>query len=117
MKRNKLIIFSLIIFISLFFSFTVNAQKSNVLIIEVNDTIDQSTVETLQESLAEADRIGSQAILLILDTPGGGLQQTFDIADLIKESEIPVIGYVAPQGSKAWSAGTFILMSCHVASN
>jgi len=46
---------------------------------------------------------------------GGGLQQTFEIADIIHDSEIPVIGYVYPSGSAAWSAGTFILMSVHIA--
>ena len=115
MKRNKLIIFSLIIFISLFFSFTVNAQKSNVLIIEVNDTIDQSTVELLKEGIQEAEYQKSQAIILLLNTPGGGLKQTFDIAKIIKNSKIPIVGYVYPSGSTAWSAGTFILMSTHIA--
>ena len=50
-----------------------------------------------------------------MDTPGGGLQETFDIADLMQRSTVPVVGYVYPQGSTAWSAGTFILMSTHVA--
>ncbi len=115
MKRNKLIIFSLIIFISLFFSSTVNAQKSNVLIIEINDTIDQSTVELLKEGIQEAEYQKSQAVILLLNTPGGGLKQTFDIAEIIKNSKIPIVGYVYPSGSAAWSAGTFILMSTHIA--
>ena len=34
---------------------------------------------------------------------------------MINESEIPVVGYVYPTGSYAWSAGTFILMSTHIA--
>ena len=115
MKRNKLIIISIIIFISLFFSFNVNAQISNVLIVEINDTIDQSTVELLYEAIQEAEYQKSQAIILLLNTPGGGLKQTFDIAAIIKNSKIPVIGYVYPSGSAAWSAGTFILMSTHIA--
>ena len=115
MKRNKLIIISLIIFISLFFSFNVNANISNVLIVEISDTIDQSTVELLIEGIQEAEYQKSQAIILLLNTPGGGLKQTFDIAEIIKNSKIPVIGYVYPSGSAAWSAGTFILMSTHIA--
>lgn len=115
MKQNKLIIISLIFFFSLFLSFNVNAQVSNVLIVEINDTINQSTVELLYEVIQEADYQKSQAIVLILDTPGGGLQQTFEIAEIIKNSEIPVVGYVYPSGSAAWSAGTFILISTHIA--
>jgi membrane-bound serine protease (ClpP class) len=115
MKKNKIIIISLIIFISFFLSINVKAQSSNVLIVEINDTIDQSTVELLYEAIQEAEYKKSQAIIILLNTPGGGLQQTFDIAAIIKDSKIPIIGYVYPSGSAAWSAGTFILMSTHIA--
>jgi membrane-bound serine protease (ClpP class) len=91
------------------------AESSNVLLVEVTDTIDQSTVEAIEDAIQQAKNENSEAIILLIDTPGGGLQQTFDIADLINESEIPVIGYVYPIGSNAWSAGTFILISTHIA--
>lgn len=107
--------FIFFIFLFVFSASGLVVQASNVLIVEVTDTIDQSTVEIFKESLQQARNENSEAIILLLDTPGGGLQQTFDIADIINESEIPFVGYVFPQGSSAWSAGTFILMSCHIA--
>jgi len=108
--------FSLIFFFFiLLLSFSVCAQNTSVLLVEITDTIDQSTVETLSESMREAERRNVQAIILLLDTPGGGLAQTFEIADMIHDSHIPIIGYVYPSGSPAWSAGTFILMSTHLA--
>ena len=113
MKLKLSLIFLLFIFF--FLSFSTIAQSSNVLVVEITDTIDQSTVEILKESIQQANNENSEAIILLLDTPGGGLQQTFDIADIINESEIPVVGYVYPTGSYAWSAGTFILMSTHIA--
>ncbi len=103
------------LFFILFLSFSVGAQNTSVLLVDITDTIDQSTVETLSESMREAERRDVQAIILLIDTPGGGLTQTFEIADMIHDSEIPVVGYVYPSGSSAWSAGTFILMSTHVA--
>jgi membrane-bound serine protease (ClpP class) len=114
--KLKLSFFSLI-FILLFcsFSFISDAQNSNVLLVEITDTIDQSSVETLKESLQKADIEDSTAIILLLDTPGGGLQETFEIESLIRNSSIPIIGYVYPSGSIAASAGTFILMSSHLA--
>jgi len=113
MKIKLSLIFLFFIFI--FSSISISVQGSNVLIVEVIDTIDQSTVEIFKESLKQAEDENSEAILLLLNTPGGGLEQTFEIASIINSSEIPFVGYVYPQGSAAWSAGTFILLSCHVA--
>jgi membrane-bound serine protease (ClpP class) len=110
--RHSLI---LIFFFLIFFSFNTLAQSSNVLVVEITGTIDQSTVELLKESMQQARSEKSEVIILLLDTPGGGLQETFEIADMINESNIPVVGYVYPSGSYAWSAGTFILMSTHIA--
>jgi len=112
MKQKILLIF-LIFF--LLFSLSVDAQEKNVLVVEITGTIDQATVEIIKESIDQAISGNSEAIILLLDTPGGGLAQTFEIADLINQSEIPVIGFVYPSGSASWSAGTFVLMSTHVA--
>jgi membrane-bound serine protease (ClpP class) len=113
MKIKLSLIF--LFFILIFSSLCLSVQGSNVLVVEVTDTIDQYTVEIFKESLKQAKSESSEVILLLLDTPGGGLDQTFQIADIINNSEIPFVGYVYPQGSAAWSAGTFILMSCHIA--
>ena len=113
MKLKLSLIF--LFFIFFFLSFSTIAQSSNVILVEITDTIDQSSVEILKESIQQANNENSEAIILLLDTPGGGLPQTFDIAEIINESEIPVVGYVYPTGSYAWSAGTFILMSTHIA--
>lgn len=107
--------FIILVFFLSIFSLSVNAQSSNVLLVKFDDIIDQAAVEILKESMHRANIEKSSAIILLLDTPGGGLQETFDIADLIKNSDIPVVGFVYPQGSKAASAGTFILLSTHVA--
>jgi membrane-bound serine protease (ClpP class) len=113
MKLTHFLIFFFLLF-SLLASSSI-AKSSNVVIVEVTDTIDQSTVELIKGAMQLAKTEKSQAIILLLDTPGGGLDQTFEIADIINISEIPVIGYVYPIGSNAWSAGTFILMSTHIA--
>jgi membrane-bound serine protease (ClpP class) len=102
-------------FLFIFLSVSAYAQNASVVLVEITDTIDQSTVEILKESMQEAENQNAQAIVLLINTPGGGLQQTFDIAEIIQKSKIPVIGYVYPTGAYAWSAGTFILMSTHIA--
>jgi membrane-bound serine protease (ClpP class) len=102
-------------FLLLFLTSTVSAQTSRVLVVHISDTIDQSTVEVIKDSFKQAKNNDVQAVVLLLDTPGGGLDETFQIAEMIKQSDIPVIGYVSPSGAAAWSAGTFILMSTPLA--
>jgi membrane-bound serine protease (ClpP class) len=111
-KYSTLIFF---FFLLLFISDTALAQTSGVLLVEITDTIDQSTVEIMSDSLKQAESIDAHAIILLLNTPGGGLDETFQIAEMIKQSDIPVIGYVYPSGATAWSAGTFILLSTPLA--
>jgi membrane-bound serine protease (ClpP class) len=116
MKLNKLIPFFIFFFI--FFTIFVNialADESTVVSVEVSGPIDQSSFELISEAINFAYDNDAIALILLLDTPGGGLQQTFDIADLIQNSNIPIIGFVYPPGSSAWSAGTFILQSTHIA--
>jgi len=53
--------------------------------------------------------------LIELNTPGGLVDSTRKIIENITSSEVPVIVYVAPGGSRAGSAGIFILESADVA--
>jgi membrane-bound serine protease (ClpP class) len=102
-------------FFFLFLTSFTTAQAEQVLLVDITDTIDQSTVEVMTDCLKQAQADNAEAIILLIDTPGGGLDQTFEIARLIKNSTIPVIGYVSPSGATAWSAGTFILLSTPLA--
>ena len=114
MKQVPALVIFFLFFLPLLTS-SIEAQSSNVLLVEINGTIDQSTVNIISDSLKQAQGDNMQAVILLLDTPGGGLDETFQIADLIKNSQVPVIGYVYPSGAAAWSAGTFILMSTPLA--
>src|SRR5207245_5371845 len=56
-----------------------------------------------------------RAVLIELNTPGGLLDSTRDIMEKILASTVPVIVYVTPSGSRAGSAGFFILQAADVA--
>src|SRR6476620_1934059 len=90
-------------------------SSAEVLKIVVNDTIHPITDEYIGRALAEADHNKDQALLIELNTPGGLLDSTRNIIEKILASPVPVIVYVTPSGSRAASAGFFILESADVA--
>jgi membrane-bound serine protease (ClpP class) len=91
------------------------AASADVLKIVVNDAIHPITDEYIGRAIAEAERNKDQALLIEINTPGGLLDSTRDIIEKILASPVPVIIYVTPSGSRAASAGFFILESADVA--
>ena len=89
--------------------------SAQVLKIVINDTIHPITNEYIGRALSAAEQNKDQAVLIELNTPGGLLESTRDIMEKILASPVPVIVYVTPSGSRAASAGFFILESADVA--
>jgi membrane-bound serine protease (ClpP class) len=81
----------------------------------LHDTIQPISAGYLQRGLQHAERMHAQAVVVELGTPGGLLDSTRAIVTSIEQSKVPVIVYVAPSGSRAASAGFFILESADVA--
>jgi membrane-bound serine protease (ClpP class) len=90
-------------------------SSAEVLKIVVKDTIHPITDEYIGRALDEAARNKDQVVLIELSTPGGLLDATRDIIEKILASPVPVIIFVTPSGSRAASAGFFILESADVA--
>jgi membrane-bound serine protease (ClpP class) len=90
-------------------------SSAEVLKIVVNDTIQPVTEEYIARAIDEAQRRKDQAVLIEINTPGGLVESTRHIIDKITNSQVPVIVYVAPSGSRAGSAGIFILEAADIA--
>ena len=90
-------------------------SSAEVLKIVVNDTIQPITQEYISRAIDEAQRRNDQAVLIELNTPGGLVESTRHIIEKITASGVPVIVYVAPSGSRAGSAGIFILEAADIA--
>jgi membrane-bound serine protease (ClpP class) len=91
------------------------AAHADILKITLDDTINPITDEYIERAIDEAEHTHAQALLIELNTPGGLLDSTRKIMEKIMDSPVPVIVYVTPSGSRAASAGFFILETADVA--
>src|SRR4051812_22755953 len=89
--------------------------RASVLRLNINDTIHPITDEFIGRAIEQAQREHDDAVIIELTTPGGLLDSTRSIVEKIMTSRVPVIVYVAPAGSRAASAGFFILESADIA--
>ena len=93
----------------------VRGSETGVLVIEIEGTIEPLTVDHLARGLDEARQNGSSLVVIRLDTPGGLLESTREIVELMLESNVPIAVYVAPAGARAASAGTFVAAAANFA--
>ncbi len=92
-----------------------SSQQSQVVLLRVHDTIQPISEQYISRGIRRAADTHADAVLIELDTPGGLLDSTRDIVHDILASSSPVIVYVSPSGSRAGSAGFFILESADIA--
>ena len=73
-----------------------------------------ATYDYFQRALAKGKEKNCQSILVRINTPGGDLQSTHKIVELIMTSPIPYLCLIHPAGGRAGSAGAIIMQACHV---
>jgi membrane-bound serine protease (ClpP class) len=83
--------------------------------IEIDGVINPASARFIERALEEAADQQAEALLIELDTPGGLMDSMRDIIKAFFASNVPVIVYVAPPGSRAGSAGVFITLAANVA--
>ncbi|MGB9827613.1 MAG: NfeD family protein [Fervidicoccaceae archaeon] len=98
-------------------SVTAQGQSTNVIgqkvvVIQISGVIDTAMEDYVSNALSYSE--SQNAILVIeLNTPGGLLDSAMNIVTMIDSSKVPVVGYVVNRWAE--SAGTMILVSCHIA--
>jgi membrane-bound serine protease (ClpP class) len=91
------------------------AEAPKVLVLQLDDTIQPISQDYLARGVAEAAQQHAAALLVEINTPGGLLDSTREMVRNILDSATPVILYVTPAGSRAASAGFFLLESSDIA--
>lgn len=87
----------------------------NVWTLKIQGAITPASADFFISTLRKAEKENIQLLVLQLDTPGGLDPSMRDMIKAILSAEIPVATYVFPSGSRAASAGTYILYASHIA--
>ncbi|WP_045403225.1 NfeD family protein [Vibrio campbellii] len=108
MKQIRLWLLPLLLFAS-------QALAGTVWVLPVKGAIGPALSDYLSREIEEAQQNGVDLIILKMDTPGGLDSSMRDIIHAITTSTVPIATWVGPSGSRAASAGTYILLASHVA--
>jgi len=85
-----------------------SAATPRVLAIVLDNDINPVTAGYVRDEIERANKEAFDAVVIVLDTPGGLSEAMRDIVKTELASRIPVVVYVAPDGARAASAGVWI---------
>lgn len=125
MRYKKIILKKKFIFVTVLLTFLVtfffctnvftDEKKTKVLVISINGVINPVSAEFIGKSIGKAQEKEAEALVIELDTPGGlDTSMRSSVKDIIG-SEVPVVVFVSPSGSRAASAGVFLTLAAHIA--
>jgi membrane-bound serine protease (ClpP class) len=86
-----------------------------VVLLTQSGAIGPANADYLHRGFAKAAELKAQLVVLTMDTPGGLDLSMREIIKDILASPVPVASYVATNGARAASAGTYILYASHIA--
>jgi membrane-bound serine protease (ClpP class) len=89
--------------------------QDDVWLIDITGPIGPAISDHTVRGLKQAQEAGAGLVLLRIDTPGGLDTSMRDMIKAILAAQVPVVGYVAPGGARAASAGTYLLYATHIA--
>lgn len=84
-------------------------------VLELKGALGVATAEYIISGIDHAEATNADLIIIDMDTPGGLMAPMRDIIQAILNSSVPVVTYVTPEGARADSAGTYILLASHIA--
>lgn len=91
------------------------AGDGSVHLLEIRGVINPPVANYLERELQVAAEQNARLVVIMLDTPGGLETSMREMIQDILASPVPVAVFVSPPGSRAASAGLFLLLSGHIA--
>jgi membrane-bound serine protease (ClpP class) len=87
---------------------TAATERPRVLAVKFENDVNPVTQDYVNDQIDRANEEGYDAVVILLDTPGGLATSMKKIYTKELASEVPVVVYVAPPGARAASAGVWI---------
>ncbi|MBI5970267.1 MAG: nodulation protein NfeD [Deltaproteobacteria bacterium] len=112
---KKSVLFLLTLAAPVFFSLASASFAKEIHYVKTEGIVNPVMAEFLVKAVKDAEESKAEALIIQLDTPGGLDLSMRDIVKAILSSNVPVVVYVAPAGSRAASAGVFIAYAANVA--
>ncbi len=114
-RRKLLVLFITIGLLST--AWPVGAENLNqaIIVLEIEGVINPFTARYLDRGLTLARQSNADLVVVTLNTPGGLETSMREMIQDILKSPIPIVVFVTPEGSRATSAGLFILMAGDIA--
>ncbi len=112
MKKSVLISVLLLFF---FATGAVSASDPHVNLVIIDGPIGPVSARIIGQAIASSVKDSAEALVIELNTPGGLDESMRIITRKVLNSEVPIVVYISPAGSRAASAGVFITLSAHIA--
>ena len=93
------------------------AERSGgqIWVVPLDGALGPATADLIIRSIDDAHEAQAEALVILMDTPGGLDKSMRELNQAILAAPLPVITYVAPNGARAASAGTYIAYASHIA--
>lgn len=115
--RNwALLVLWLVLFLSVGAAGGAQGQAAaHVDVLEIEGAVTPIMISYIERGIATAEEDGAEALVVLLNTPGGQTDLMNRVISAMLASDVPVVVYVYPRGAYAASAGTLITLAGHAA--
>jgi len=114
-NRRTHLLFLLILTILLWGGGAAAQSPGAVKLAEFKGPVTPVLASYIERSIVDAEAQAAALLIIELDTPGGSVDITKNITQVMTAARVPVVVWVAPSGAHAGSAGTFITLAAHLA--
>ena len=88
--------------------------RGPIYVSEVQGTVTSVTIEYLRRAIHLAEAADANALIIRLNSNGGVLREMRPFAGEISRARVPIVVYVAPEGTQSGAAGALFLSAAHI---